>query len=359
MEYHFRERAATTPPIQRPSPGVVVRFSMETKSINEGLIVRYLLGDLPEEEQAWLEDRAFSNREYMQNIAAIENDLIDEYVRGELTDPERQRFERRFLVSPERRRKVEFARALARIVPDALTEDDTQPAMIFAPTSWWNSFITSLKSLGPAFKFSMAAAAVTLVIGVSWLITETIRLRAQVAQLQAERQTRQRQEATLLQQSADERARSENLAAQLQRERERRERSEELARQLERDRSRDGSIGESLIATVFLPPGISRSAANRPKLVTSESAQMVRLRIGLDREDTYQSFRVELRTAQGQVIWTQDNLHPRQSRAGRVINLVIPRNVLGTGEYELTLKGVIDRQNTEDLRYYYFDAIKK
>ncbi len=332
---------------------------METKSVNEELIVRYLLGDLPEEEQARLEDRAFSDRKYMQNIVAVESDLIDEYVRGELSDSERRRFERRFLVSSERRRKVEFARALARVSPKATTESAAQPATVLAPASWWNSFITSLRGLNPAFKFSMAAAAAMLVIGVSWLITETILLRAQVAQFQAERRASQSQEEILRQQAAGERTRNEELASQLQRERERAERSEELARQIERDQLRERSTGLSFIASVFLPAGVSRSASDRPKLVVLQSTSLANLQIGLEREDEYKSFRVELRTAQGQAVWTQDNLRSQQSRAGRVINLFIPESVIGAGEYELTLKGVIDNQNTEDVRYYYFDALKK
>ncbi len=198
-----------------------------------------------------------------------------------------------------------------------------------------------------------------LVIGVSWLITETIRLRAQVAQIQAEQQAGQRQEDILRQQAAGERARSEELASQLQREREWRERSEDLARERERDQSRERSAGLSFIASLFLPPGIPRSTADRPKLVVPGTARMARLQIGLERQDEYKSFRVELRTLQGQEVWTQDHLRPRQSRAGRVVNLVIPGSVFVTAEYELTLKGVIDNQKAEDLRYYYFDALKK
>jgi hypothetical protein len=329
---------------------------METKFTNEELIARYLLGDLPEEEQARLEDRAFSDRDYMRNIVAVESDLIDEYVRGGLSDSERLRFERRFLASAERRQKVEFARALADVIPKATAEDASRTATVSAPASWWNSFIASLRGLSPAFKFSMAAAALTLVVGVPWLIAEAVRLRAQVAQLQAERQALRRQEEILRRQADGERARGEDLAAQVRREQ---ERSEELTRQLDRDQSRERGAGLSFIASVFLPPGIPRGAAERPKLVVPQAAGVARLQIGLEREDEYKSFRVEIRTAQGQEVWTQDSLRPRQSRAGRVLNLAIPGNVLGAGEYELTLKGMIDNQNAEDVRYYYFDSLKK
>jgi hypothetical protein len=329
---------------------------MESRPTNEELIVRYLMGDLPEDEQNRLEDRAFSDRDYMRNIVAVESDLIDEYVRGGLSDSERRRFERLFLVSAGRQRKVEFARALAEVIPETRTDSAAQPAPGLAPASWWISFITFLRVLNPAFKFSMVVAALTLVIGVSWLITETVRLRAQVARLQAQRQTQQRQEEILQRQAAGERERSEGLTAQLQRER---ERGEELSRQIERDQSGKKSTGLSFIASLFLPPGISRGGADRPKLVVPQSARLVRLQIGLEREDDYQSFRVELRTAQGKEVWTQDQLRPRQSRAGRVINLVIPSSVLGSGQYELALKGALSPQQIEDVRYYYFDLPKK
>jgi anti-sigma-K factor RskA len=337
----------------------LIYISMETKSTNEELIARYLLGDLPEEEQARLEDRAFSDRDYMRNIVAVESDLIDEYVRGGLSDSERRRFERRFLASAERQRKVEFARALANVIPRATAEDAARPAAVLTPASWWNSFIASLRGLNPAYKFSTAAAALTLVIGVSWLIAEAVRLRAEVAQLQAERQTRLGQEEILRRQADGERARNEDLAAQLQRERGRRERSEELARQLERDQSRERPAGSSFIASVFLPPGVPRGAGNRQKLIVPQAARLARLQIGLEREDDYRSFRVELRTAQGKEVWTQDDLRPRSSRTGRILNLLIPGSVFNAGAYELTLKGVNDNRNAEDVRYYYFDALMK
>ena len=87
---------------------------MENRPFNEGLIVRYLLGDLPEEEQARVEDRAFADADYMNALEASEADLIDTYVRGGLSQSERRAFERRFLTSTNRRSKVEFAKALAR-----------------------------------------------------------------------------------------------------------------------------------------------------------------------------------------------------------------------------------------------------
>ena len=79
---------------------------MEHGSFDEAVVMRYLLGDLPEAAQIQVEDRAFSDPEYLRVVEAVEADLIDAYVRDELPAAERRRFEGRFLVSAERRKKI-------------------------------------------------------------------------------------------------------------------------------------------------------------------------------------------------------------------------------------------------------------
>ena len=138
--------------------GWTVTFQVETKSINEELIARYLLGDLSEEEQIRLEDLAFSDQDVLQEILAVESDLIDEYARGELSDSQRRQFEGRFLTSAERRQKVEFARAFAKVVPESATERAFRPAAAGMSTSWWESLKSLLSNLTPPVKFAMAAA---------------------------------------------------------------------------------------------------------------------------------------------------------------------------------------------------------
>ena len=82
----------------------------------ERLLVKYLLGELSEEEQVRVEDRALTDPSYLAEIEAAEADLVDAYVRGKLPPDSLLGFERRFLSSPSRRSKVEFAKALARVV---------------------------------------------------------------------------------------------------------------------------------------------------------------------------------------------------------------------------------------------------
>src|ERR1051325_10693415 len=85
---------------------------MKNKINDDKLASRFLLGDLPEEQKAQLEERFFTDDDYFEYMLAVEDELIDDYAQGALTGRERERFETYFLNSPERRSRLEFARAL-------------------------------------------------------------------------------------------------------------------------------------------------------------------------------------------------------------------------------------------------------
>jgi hypothetical protein len=331
---------------------------MQQISLDEQLVVRYLLGQLPDEEQQRLEERAFSDREYLQNILAVERDLIDEYVRGELSGIDRQQFEQFFLASPERRRKVEFARTLTNVVAESPHAESVARSVIQHDSiSWWDSFLAWFRGPSLVLKFSLAVVALMVALGVFWLITETVRLRAQLAQLQAQLQSQQRdaekppQEEELRQQLAEERGLNEELARQLHQER------QHLAR-LQEESARP-SPSRPIIASLILLPGLPRSSADRPTLIVPRGAQQARLQIGLEKGDDYKRFNVELRTAGGQAIRSHNNLPARATRAGRSVVFSLPVSILSPGEYELALKGVTEKEEVEDIGYYYFSVLKK
>src|SRR5213080_477817 len=107
---------------------------MEPKLDDDKVIARYLLGDLSEAEQAQLEEHAFSDSDYLQQVRAVEKDLIDEYARGELAGPEREAFEQRFLASEPRRRQIEFAKAFDRVIGDEPAND----AAVATSSRWYS-----------------------------------------------------------------------------------------------------------------------------------------------------------------------------------------------------------------------------
>jgi len=70
----------------------------------------YLLGQLPDDQAAVLEEEYFSNREVFLKIQSVETALIADYLDGGLSFAEKQRFESRYLQTPLLKKKVEAVR---------------------------------------------------------------------------------------------------------------------------------------------------------------------------------------------------------------------------------------------------------
>jgi hypothetical protein len=315
---------------------------------NEKLIARYLLGELSEEQQVEIEDRAFADKEYLASITAVENDLIDEYVRHELSETDRRNFESRFLASAERRKRVEFAKALARMSPVA------ERTVVHQRVSWRESLYAFISGLNPVAKVALMAAMLLLLVGSAWLFIETLRLRRQLTQLQAENQSRQ----SLEQQVEAERKRNEELNARLNQEKQQREQSDESLRQLSETADPTNPSPRPVTASLTLLPGISRGGGDKPSLIMPNDARLVRLNIGIDPEEQYKTFAIELRTAAGRQVWTRENLAARNRGGARAIGLTLPASVLKPGDYELRLSG-LKEGGAEDIGFYYFDVKKK
>lgn len=322
---------------------------MAAEPNNEQLIARYLLGELPEEQQVEIEDRAFQDNDYLATITAVENDLIDEYVRHELSETDRRNFENRFLASAERRKRVEFARALANVASEATVAETPSTAV-----SWRESLDAFVRSLNPFGKLALAALTLLVVASGAWLLIETLRLRSELTRLQAQNQSRQ----GLEQQIEAERKRNEELAARLNQEKQQREQSDESLRQLSETAQTATPAPRPIIASLTLLPGISRGGGEKPSLALAGNARLVRLQIGIDAEETYKTFAVELRTTAGRQVWTKENLKAGSRRGARSVGLTLPATALKPGEYELKLSGVKDGGGTEEVGYYYFNVKK-
>lgn len=327
---------------------------MATDFNDETLIARYLLGELSEEQQVAIEDRAFADKNYLANVTAVENDLIDEYVRNELSGIERQRFEKQFLASTERRKRVEFARALAGVVEEGVASKKIVVREAQS-SSWLDAIYAFINGLTPAARIAFVSAVPLLLIGAGYLSLETLRLRSELTELRAATQAqRDAQQQTL----ELERRRNDELNAQLNQEKQQREQTAESLRELSEAGDAVHPAPRPVVASLTLLPGLSRGGDNKPSLVVPQDARLVRLQIGIDPEEQYEKFAVELRTLAGRQVWTQENLNARNRRGARAIGLTLPATALKSGEYELRLRGVNNSGGAEDIGFYYFNVEK-
>jgi anti-sigma factor RsiW len=107
------------------------------------MIIAYLLGELPEHEQEELEARYFGDDALFALVLAIEDELLDRYARGEVRLAEGARFERHFLNSAARRKRLRVAKAWLRLVSTLAADVHRQRL------SWWEELMVLLRIKGP------------------------------------------------------------------------------------------------------------------------------------------------------------------------------------------------------------------
>ena len=284
--------------------------NVPSEHVDEGLLVRYLLGQLSETEEVQVEDRAFADADYLRALEAAETDLIDAWVRDELSQTERRAFERRFLTSPDRRKKVEFARALAVVRSESARPE--RPAPLPA-------VVSMIRGWSPALRLAAAFALLICVAGPSWLIVRNAVLEEHDRELQTQEQ--------------------------------------QFRRQLDEERYR--AAAPPSIASLVLLPGLSRAETQVVQLVLTPTAQIVQIEIQLEARDDYPRFHAELRTRRGDEVLTRGNLTRRRTNAGYTVSFDVPASALTPGGYELSLKGVAGNEAAVDVGYYYFGVRKQ
>lgn len=93
---------------------------MNEQVLNDSLARRFLLGQLPPEEQGRIEELAFQDPDTFAFLQSAEDELVDEFLYDELSSDEKALFQKNFLAKPGRRENVKMARALKQY----LDEDD-------------------------------------------------------------------------------------------------------------------------------------------------------------------------------------------------------------------------------------------
>ena len=331
---------------------------MET--IDEKLVSRFLLGDLTESHREQIEERFFKDDRFYEQILAIQEELADDYVHGKLSRTERTQFEKNFLQSQRRRERLEFATAFTRALSGTSSVAKSE-----ASSRWGESLLSFLNPKGLRWTTAMASAAALLLFASGiWLFVENRRLSNSVEQARAEKDS-------LLQQSTLNEVEAEQMRQELERDiaalrsqgKEMETAINEKQRELEALRRikptvRSTPSDSSSIATFILPPGLTRNTDEPEKLIVPAAVRSMQLQLDLEREEDFQSYTVELRTARGNLVWSKSGLPLKQTSYGRAVLVTIPAKLVPNGEYELTLKGS-NRGNVQAVGYYYFIALKR
>ena len=309
---------------------------MERESDSDDLLTRYLLGELSHQEQERIEEGYFGDRGFYEHLLVVEDGLIDAYVSNQLPAARRERFEKFFLASPERRERVRFAEAWLTFIGEAARRRGAARPL---PVAGFARFKR------PAILLPLAAGLLVALGGV-WLLFETAQLSSELQQARAASEQLKSRERDLEQQVSEERERNEKLALQIEQERAAREQTEVPSRP-----------PPSEVVSLVLSSGLVRGQGNAKRLVLPPEAKIVRLEFSF-RADGYASYSAAIRTAEGREIWSQDGLKPLTRATGKVIVLRLPTRLFSEADYILTLSGITSDGNIETINQYSFTVVK-
>lgn len=128
-----------------------------------------MLGILPQDQAVELEERLLIDGELYEELLIAEDELVDQFLSGEMPDGERETVETHFLRAPGRQEHLLFARALRKYVstngPQAVNNSGAQQKTVDERRSW----LPRLFPRYPALAFSLGGALVLIIVGGIWL----------------------------------------------------------------------------------------------------------------------------------------------------------------------------------------------
>jgi hypothetical protein len=307
-------------------------------------IIRYVLGQASEEEIDRVEDRVLADAEYAQYIEAVEEDLIDDYLRGGLPAREREHFEIVFLSSPLNRERLEFASAL-RAAGVASPQQTATESPASSPVEAQRSVWQSLRGLPIWLKLTAATPAMALLIATIWLAAATSRLHKQAESLRSERMMAEQRERELQEQMLAQRQQSDSLANELARVQQERDSLEQALNRLQQ-------VQAQPLSFILLPVGMRAPGEAALRLTLPRTARTLRLRLEFDADANYPSYRVKLRRPGGDETLLQDRLRSVPARAGKAVVLIKSSKDFPVGDYTLSLYGVTAAGSEETVEDY-------
>ena len=132
-------------------------------------IIAYLLEELPEDDLERFEDECLAQESWPTQINLVEEDLIDAYLRNELTPERRQRFERNYLTTQARQERVSMAAALLRHIDECNAASMAAVAVPPTELTWAERFRAFWMRQAWGLRAATSIAMVAVVACALWL----------------------------------------------------------------------------------------------------------------------------------------------------------------------------------------------
>jgi hypothetical protein len=300
--------------------------SAEQQRFDDQVLVRYLLGTLPEEEAERLDGLSIADDAFAWRLNAVENDLVDGYVRGELSGENLARFKKFYLSAPKRLQKLEFAEALNSFgAKTATAAAQAMPLPGYKPKKESSRDLPARRWLSvPHFapQWGFAGGALLLLFAAGYLLLDNIRLRRQTTAAQGSHAAFDQHERELQRQLNDQRNANSALAKELDGLRESQPNLDHL----------------KTVSALLLPP--TRGAGRVPTVSLAGGTELVVLLLTVESDD-FPAYRVSLKDSEtNQIVWRSANLEATSGGSNKIVAVSFPAHLLEQRNYVLELSGV-------------------
>ena len=281
------------------------------------LIRQYLLGDINEAEREAVEERMITDRNYLEKVRIVESEIMDEYVRGALSEGDEAKFKARLLSTPKQMRKLKFAIALTKYIKVVATANSPPITKGANEPNFLKRFFPKSDHQNNWAMFLLRAAFVGLIAAITIIVAMRIigpsekreALEREVAELNAR-----------LSQSPEEAAQTFVVGP--------------------------------------LNPGVFRDSGEMKKVAIPDAADVIQLQIKVD-AGGYDIYKATLKKIDGDEILTIGNLKDHTINGNRLVTLYIPSRILSLGDYEIILRGLNSNNEFEYIDKYMFRVVGK
>jgi regulator of replication initiation timing len=322
-------------------------------------IRRFLLGKLRGKEEIAFLDRILADNDFHKGLQIIEDEVIDDYLNGYLSEAEQKDFETYFLAAPARREKLNYAKSFHTLIEDELEarklENQRNP--------FWRSLRRVFGFENEALRYAIAGS-VLLLTAVIFFAVENVHLRKSVNVIQSN--DRREVLAALDKLRAElERKLSEELESQRKeiqiieaRERALNAENVKLRRRVggltqtiaKRDQpDRRNRLERVLAVALISDTGRGGSVSSTAKIEPKTTELRVQLIL---EKSSYKSYVAEIQTRDGKHIETISNLKERSTRDGASIFMTLYPKDIDPGVYIIKVRGIASKKASNRVGTY-------
>jgi hypothetical protein len=269
---------------------------MNEKPMTKAVARRFLLGTVEDSERQRIESLFIVDSETQETILIAEDELVEDYLEGSLSEPDIAKFLEQYAHGPRQRRKLRIAESI---------QEYAREEAIQARAG--NSAIPELRSFGSLrwlrerrlYIPIAVTVATVLVIAAVWLVLRN-----------------------------NHRMRDNNLRLAIER---------ELKELNEPSRLRENP--PQMLSLVL--PSVSLRSVNSPAEITPQTAyRIIELQLLWPQKEESQSYLAILRRVGGNEEFTIANLHAEKKPSGKVVRLRLPARSLLPGLYHASLSAI-------------------